>query len=89
VTRKIGPLYFTLETDYIYNFLASAFGIWVCKRFIAYASASAGLPISSFSVNNITEKLRPVYPFNGLKIGSIHTLTACQKRTKTSQPEVS
>ena len=25
------------------------------KKLIAYASASAGLPISSFSVNNITE----------------------------------
>jgi hypothetical protein len=27
---------------------------------IAYKSASAWLPISSFSVNNITEKSRPI-----------------------------
>ena len=30
---------------------------------IAYASASVGLPISSFLVNNITEKLRPLLTF--------------------------
>ena len=30
---------------------------------IAYKSASAGLPISSFSVNNITENSRPFLTF--------------------------
>ena len=50
------------------------------ETLIAYASASVGLPISSFSVNNITEKLRP---FNSSKIGSMlsstfNNLTACQ-----------
>jgi hypothetical protein len=32
-------------------------------RFIAYASASARLPISSFLVNNLTEKLQPDLAF--------------------------
>ena len=40
------------------------------NRPIAYASASARLPISSFLVNNITEKLQPVLAFYGSKIGS-------------------
>ena len=46
---------------------------------IACKSASARLPISSFSINNITEKSRLVLVFNDLKIGSIHTLKAFQK----------
>ena len=45
--------------------------------------ASAKLPISSFSINNITEKSRLVLAFNSLKIGSIHSLTTFQQ-TKIS-----
>ena len=37
------------------------------KGFIVHKSASAGIPISSFSVNNITEKLRPVLPLKQFK----------------------
>ena len=43
----------------------------VCK------SDTAGILKMWFSVKNFTEKLRLFYHFNGSKIGSIHTSTAC------------
>ena len=44
---------------------------------IVYKSDTAGLLKTWFSVKNFTEKSRLFYHFNGSKIGSIHTHTAC------------
>ena len=51
--------------------------IKLCSRFIACKSDTAGLLKTWFSVKNFTKKSQLFYHFNGLKIGSIHTPTAC------------
>ena len=55
------------------NFIISDKNRW----FIACKSDTAGLLKTWFSVKNLTENSRLFYHFNGSKIGSIHTPTAC------------